>query len=255
MNCPQCDQRLQQTVSFCPYCGYDVRNYAAAITAGEENTGFTNTAAPAAETGITHPLYLQIKKYIFYAIAACFLFTLFSVSTIKGGDYSARREEGTEVKVKVSGINLLFGSLPNFTVKEIDGKDVEITNKAKLMADSSPRERSLLRTPWIFRTGYWVLTFGVVMLGLASFVFKEPQHKKYYSLAVCSGLAGTFSVIWIMGDFNRINEKLGMLSYFLGDFHIGAAHSVGMWGLLLCFLFLFVDVVARTFVNTAHKPY
>lgn len=234
MNCPQCGSLLEKRVSFCPECGCDVRG----LFSAAEQTPPQPDGLPASG------LLQQIKPYIVYVVAACFIYSLFSVTTIRAGTENKRRTTGTSIKVPVTGINLLTGSFPDFTVKEYDDENVEITTKTRALAEMQPKDRRLVRTPWLLRTGYWALTLGVILLVLCRFVWRQPHVM--YPVAVACGLLGSFAVIWVAGDVNRFAERLSG-GFLFGRFRLSAAHSIGMWGLLLSYLVLFAGIAARTF--------
>lgn len=260
MNCPNCEQRLPYAVAYCPSCGNDVRHY---VQAMQETAPDEIWQAPVADTGINHPTYLQVKQYIFYAIAAFFLYTMFSVASIKAGDYNERRERGTKMKMNISGINLLFGSFPNFTATDYDDGEVEsVMTKNKFMReadkdrDEEGRDSRLIKTPWMFRTGYWVLFLSVIALGLLTYVYNQPHQKKYHHLAVCGGLLSSFAVIWVLSDFNRIFSKAqSLIGFAINDYNFHIGLSIGSWGLFLCFIFLFAEVVVNTFRKTSTQTF
>ena len=108
MYCPQCGKPNEDNVQFCAHCGATLAEESSPVEEPSPAEASSVAEEPSQEyahvhdemeptysatadddfkmpeSRITHPLYVKIKGYIFYFIAACFLYTLFAVVSVEG---------------------------------------------------------------------------------------------------------------------------------------------------------------------------
>lgn len=245
--CANCGTPLPDDAAFCSRCGTRTGTAGPATETTNTNTVSDSGSAttelfpviPSQRPGIfENPNWLNVKKYLIYFMAACFLWTLFNLFNVKF-DSTNRRDEETKARSGVAGYNLLFGSLPNVYVTE-DGETKNVTNEAKELEGPGKR---MARVPMILRIAYWVFVIGFILYAIS--VFDNGPNKQWlYSVGIITAFIGLFSVYLVYNDIEtKIRHALDLLGAFWlrGDNKFNLGFTLGFWGLFLSFLALIVE--------------
>jgi hypothetical protein len=208
------------------------------------------TDAPRLPQGIKNPLWQTVKGYLLYAILAGYLYTVFALVTVH---YSSREDRETESGyVKFSGINMLLGSLPRI---HDDRNNIDLNQEIEYNATGA--EKKLARTPLIFRTGYLMLTAGIVFYMLTVFMFSTEKKRYLNSIARVICFFSSFAVLWVFNDFEKWQQRFSQMgSYSSRDgfvINIESNYSIGFWLVFLSFLLLTADYAADTIKHIIQK--
>src|SRR5437868_4255419 len=207
---------------------------------------------PIPESAINHPIYHQIKKYIVYFIAACFLYSLFWTVTVEGSGDESRSfmDKGKNTvsgAIRFSGFQLLMGSIPNYSFTETrHGHSMKSETNDDIKYDKlTDSQRQMLRTPLFFRMPYYFLIIG---LGLYAFgVYGNTDARKRFvigSIGKVVAFISAAALVWVFNDFENFGERLQKLYMIQGKevaIDIDSYGSMGLWGLIIAMGFLVLD--------------
>lgn len=203
------------------------------------------------EPGIDHPVYHKFKKYIFYFIAICFLYTFYCVVTVTGDFTESGRFDGGERmngygNFSFSGTQLLFGQMPTFKIGSVreDRIREEHTNKDLGKEEFSKQERKLMRTPLFFRMPYILLLIGIGLYAWS--VYHRDRQTAFVmgSIGTVMSFFSAISILWVFHDFEKIADTVQKVAFMFGQgisVNVESSGSLGVWGLIIAFGALLVD--------------
>ncbi|HEX2629244.1 MAG TPA: zinc ribbon domain-containing protein [Chitinophagaceae bacterium] len=252
--CANCGTPLPDEATFCSRCGTRTGTAGPGTETSKADTVSNSGSATTTEIfsevqsqrrGIfENPNWLNVKKYLVYFMAACFLWTLFNLINVKF-DSTDRRDEETKARSGIAGYNLLFGSLPNIYITE-EGETKNITAEARELKGS---EKRLARVPMILRIAYWVFVIGFVLYAIS--VFDNGPNKQWmYSVGMVTAFIGLLSVYLVYNDIEtKIKTAIDMVGFLWmrgGEIKFNLGFTLGFWGLFLSFLALMFEYVVTS---------
>lgn len=243
MYCPNCGTLNDDDALFCSSCGTSLKETAGKNQQIEPGPDFLPEPEyePQPEKGITHPLWQTIKGYLLYVIIAGFLFTLFSLVTVR----FAIREDGemSSGYAKLNGLTMFSGALP----KIYNDQERRVMN-SEITLGLSREEKQLVRTPLAFRVSYIILTLGIIFYLFTVFVYVQPHQRYLNSIARMICLLSAFSILWVYNDFENWEQRILSYNYYSTRdelmLNIESNYSLGFWAIFLSYLILGIDYVA-----------